>query len=112
MIGLGDGARAVFGLSKTYRSGAQTYVRPIVKPVAGTVIVAIATDPKVEGQEFSVDATTGIVTFVTPPDVGVLITAGFEFDVPARFDTDAIKTSVASFRVGDIPSVPIVEVRQ
>ena len=112
LIGVGDGVTTAFQLKKAYVSGAQSYVRPIVKPVAGTVIVAIATDPKVEGQEFSVDAATGIVTFITPPDVGVLITAGFEFDVPARFDTDAIKTSVASFRVGDIPSVPIVEVRQ
>jgi uncharacterized protein (TIGR02217 family) len=112
LIGVGDGTTTAFQIKKTYLSGAQSYVRPIVKPVAGTVIVAIASDPKVEGQEFSVDATTGLVTFVTPPDIGVLITAGYEFDVPARFDTDAIKTSVASFRAGDIPSVPIVEVRQ
>jgi uncharacterized protein (TIGR02217 family) len=39
------------------------------------------------------------------------ITAGFEFDVPVRFDTDAIQTGVASFRAGDLPSVPVVEVR-
>jgi uncharacterized protein (TIGR02217 family) len=112
LIGVGDGVTTAFQIKKTYVSGAESYVRPIVKPVAGTVIVAIATDPKVEGQEFTVDVTTGIVTFVTPPDIGVLITAGYEFDVPSRFDTDAIKTSVASFRAGDIPSVPIVEVRQ
>jgi uncharacterized protein (TIGR02217 family) len=112
LIGVGDGVTTAFQIKKTYVSGVESYVRPIVKPVAGTVIVAIATDPKVEGQEFSVDAVTGIITFVTPPDIGVLITAGYEFDVPARFDTDAIKTSIASFRAGDIPSVPIVEVRQ
>lgn len=111
LIGVGDGTTVAFQIKKTYHSGTASYVRPIKKPVAGTVIVAIANDPKVEGQEFSVDASTGIVTFVTPPDIGVLITAGYEFDVPARFDTDAIKTSVASFRAGDIPSVPIVEVR-
>jgi uncharacterized protein (TIGR02217 family) len=45
------------------------------------------------------------------PDIGAIVSAGFEFDVPARFDTDRIQTSVASFRAGDVPNVPIVEVR-
>ncbi len=55
--------------------------------------------------------TTGVVTFVTPPDEGVEVYAGFEFDVPVRFDTDRIQTSVASFQAGDVPNVPVVEVR-
>jgi hypothetical protein len=28
-----------------------------------------------------------------------------------RFDIDRIQTSVASFRAGDVPTVPVVEVR-
>lgn len=111
LIGVGDGIAVAFQLKKTYQSGAASYVRPIAKPVVGTVVVAIANDPKVEGLEFSVDAATGIVNFSTPPDIGVLITAGYEFDVPVRFDADVIQTSVASFRAGDVPNVPIVEVR-
>ena len=111
LIGVGDGVTVTFALKKTYLSGSASYVRPIVKPVAGTVIVAVAIDPKVDGLEFSVDATTGSVNFVTPPDIGALITSGYEFDVPVRFDADMIKTSVASFRAGDVPNVPIVEVR-
>lgn len=110
-IGQGDGVRTEFALVKTYRSGLETYVRPIVKPVLGTVRVAIAGDAKVEGVEFTVDPTTGLVAFASPPDIGVRITAGFEFDVPVRFDTDRIQTSVASFKAGDVPSVPVVEVR-
>ncbi len=51
------------------------------------------------------------MTFTDAPDVGVVVTAGFEFDVPVRFDTDRIQTSVASFQAGDVPSVPVVEVR-
>jgi uncharacterized protein (TIGR02217 family) len=43
--------------------------------------------------------------------VGVEVTAGFEFDVPVRFDTDLIQVSVASFQAGDLPAVPVVEVR-
>ena len=110
-IGVGDGVTLQFALSKLYRSGDQTYSRPIVKPVLGTVYVAIANDPKVEGVEFSVDVNAGIITFTVAPDIGAIVSAGFEFDVPARFDADRIQTSVASFRAGDVPNVPIIEVR-
>ncbi len=111
IIGLGDGDRLVFSLAKTYRSGEQSYTRPIVKPVLGTVLVALDGDAKVETLEFSVDTTTGAITFPTPPDPGVRITAGFEFDVPVRFDTDRIQTSVASFKAGEVPNVPVLELR-
>jgi uncharacterized protein (TIGR02217 family) len=110
-IGFGDGVNTVFQLQKTYASGLQTYVRPILKPVAGTVRIALAGDPKIEGQEYSVDIETGKVTFVLAPALGARIQAGFEFDVPVRFDTDVLQTSVASFQAGDVPLVPIVEVR-
>lgn len=111
VIGIGDGLLRSFPLSKTYRSGEETYSRVVTKPVAGTVKVAVARDPKIEGQEFEVDPTLGIVTFDVPPDIGVSVYAGFEFDVPVRFDTDAIMTSVASFNAGEVPDVPVVEIR-
>lgn len=111
LIGTGDGTATVFRLQKSYSSGLQSYVRPILKPVSGTVLVAVAEDPKVESLEFTVDVATGEVTFVVPPDLGTRITAGFEFDVPVRFDADSIQTSVASFQAGDVPTVPIVEIR-
>jgi uncharacterized protein (TIGR02217 family) len=111
VIGTGDGVRTVFQLIKTYRSGQESYSRPIVKPVAGTVLVAVAGDPKVESLEFSVNAGTGEISFTDAPDVGVQVTAGFEFDVAVRFDTDRIQTSVESFRAGEVPTVPVVEVR-
>ncbi|GAB1363702.1 DUF2460 domain-containing protein [Rhodobacter sp.] len=111
IIGTGDGVQRVFQLQKTYRSGQEVYVRPVVKPVAGTVLVAVAQDPKVAGLEFEVDPATGLVTFDTPPALGTEISAGFEFDVPLRFDTDHIQTSVASFQAGDVPAVPVVEIR-
>lgn len=110
-IGTGDGVTTAFQLAKWYRSGEASYLRPISKPVAGSVIVAVANDPKVEGQEFTVDPATGIVTFLSPPDIGAIVSAGFEFDVPVRFDTDRVQTSVAAFRAGELPNVPIIEVR-
>jgi uncharacterized protein (TIGR02217 family) len=111
LIGIGDGVTTVFHLRKTYLSGLQSYVRPILKPVLGTVLVAVAGDPKVESVEFSVDPATGEVTFSLAPDLGTRVTAGFEFDVPVRFDADAIQTSVASFQAGEVPTVPVVEIR-
>ena len=111
LIGTGDGVQRTFPLQKSYRSGAQTYARPVRKPVPGSVVVAIEGDAKVEGVEFSVEFATGEVTFTLPPEAGTRITAGFEFDVPVRFDTDQIQTSIASFNAGDVPKVPVVEVR-
>ncbi len=111
VIAVGDDVTAQFQLMKTYRSGEHAYLRPILKPVQGTVKVGVAGDAMQEGVHFEVDEATGIVTFDHPPNANREITAGFEFDVPERFDTDHIQTSVASFKAGDVPNVPVVEVR-
>lgn len=110
-LGTGDGVTQSFQLVKTYVSGEDSYSRTIRKVVSGTVCAAVASDPKVFGQEFTVDLDTGVVSFLVPPDVGTRVTAGFEFDVPVRFDTDRIQTSLASFQAGEVPSVPVIEVR-
>jgi uncharacterized protein (TIGR02217 family) len=111
LIGTGDGVRTVYPLLKTYRSGGFDYARPIAKPVAGTVRIGVEQDEMQEGVDYEVDLARGLVTFQRPPDIDMSVTAGFEFDVPVRFDTDRIQTSVASFQAGDVPSVPVVEVR-
>ena len=110
-IGLGDGTATQFPLCKTYRSGEFTYSRPITKPVPGSVRVGIEQDVLAEGVDFDIDTTTGVVTFVHAPAEGARIMEGFEFDVPVRFDSDRIATSVASFQAGEVPNVPVVEVR-
>ncbi len=111
VIAVGDGEQTVFGLIKTYQSGPFSYARPISKPVAGSVRVGIEQDELQEGVDYEVDETTGLITFVHPPAETMEIVAGFEFDVPVRFDTDRIHASVASFRAGTVPNVPVVEVR-
>jgi uncharacterized protein (TIGR02217 family) len=111
IIGRGDDQTATFALQKAYASGEGRYVRPIVKPVSGTVRVAVGGVPRGEGVHWSVDPAAGTVTFASPPEAGAEITAGFEFDVPVRFDTDRIQVSVASFRAGEVPAVPVLEVR-
>lgn len=111
VLGEGDGTRTEFQLKKTYRSGEAAYTRDIRKPVLGTVRVGIQGDPQKEGPDFAVDTAIGLVRFQDAPPQGATVTAGFEFDVPVRFDTDSIQTSAASFKAGDIPNVPVIEVR-
>lgn len=111
VLGAGDGGTTVFALAKTYDPFGVAYRRPILKPVAGTVRVAVAGDAKVETVDYALDLGAGHLTFAEPPDVGAAVTAGFEFDVPVRFDTDRIAVSVASFQAGEVPSVPVLEVR-
>lgn len=110
-IGTGDGVATAFQLVKGYASGTQGYARPIVKPVPGKVTIAVGGVAIFEGTDFTVDHATGrVVTQVAPP-AGAAVTAGFEFDVPVRFDTDRITASLAGFAAGEIPSIPVVEVR-
>jgi uncharacterized protein (TIGR02217 family) len=111
VFAIGDGVTLAFPLIKTYASGEGSYERPVTKPVAGTVTVGVQGDLLRESIHFEVDTATGMITFDHPPDEGVEVTAGYEFDVPVRFDTDRIRTSVASFKAGEVPDVPVVEVR-
>ncbi len=111
VIATGDGVTTAFQLTKTYRSGEVSYARPITKPVEGSVRVGISSDELVDTIHYTVDVATGLVSFVNAPEDGETITAGYEFDVPVRFDTPTIQTSVASFQAGDAPSVPVVEIR-
>jgi uncharacterized protein (TIGR02217 family) len=109
-LGTGDGDTETFQLVKRYESGAQAWVRRIVKPVAGTVRVALAGTEALSG--WSVNTTTGFVAFDAAPVAGVLVTAGFEFDVPVRFDTDRLDVTWDLDRLGSIASIPLVEVRR
>ena len=109
-IGTGTGSLKTFQLAKRYTSGAQTWVRSIAKPVAGTVRMALGTVEQMAG--WTLDATTGVITFATAPGSGVIIRAGFEFDVPVRFDSDSLDVTLDVERLGSITSIPLVEIRK
>ena len=112
-IGVGDGVTATFALAKTYGAAYSPYQRPIVKPVGGSVRVAVAGSEVSEGTAFTADGTTGLVTFLAGhvPASGAAITAGFMFDVPVRFDTDYLEVDLSAFAAGAIPKIPLVEIR-
>ena len=110
LIGTGDGTRTAFQLVKRYTSGSQFWVRAITKPVAGSVTIALNGTPQTAG--WTVDTATGTVSFAAPPAAGVTVRAGFEFDVPVRFDSDTLDVTLDIERLGSITSIPLVEIRR
>lgn len=110
VLSAGD-APTDFPLTKTYADSAGSYTRTITHPVPGSVTVALDGVAQTEGADFTVDATSGIVRFTVAPPSNASVTAGFEFDVPVRFDTDTIDVNLSAFEAGEIPSVPVIEVR-
>lgn len=107
-LGRGDGATRQFQLTKTYGAGPDAWARPITKPVAGTVRLAVA-GVELPDSGFAVDATTGKVMLAAAPAMGAALTAGFEFDVPVRFDTDELDIELPAFDAGEAPRIPLIE---
>ena len=114
VIGTGTGALATFQLVKTYGVGLTPWTRTIHKPISNTVRVSVNGVEKTITTQWTVDLTTGIITFTggnIPPN-GHIVRAGFEYNVPVRFDTDELETVVLHTDFGDVPSMPIVELNQ
>jgi uncharacterized protein (TIGR02217 family) len=111
IIGTGDGAMRSFQLIKTYGQDFAPYQRAIVKPVAGSVRVAVA-GVEWDKSTFDIDVTNGLITFRVGhvPPQGAAVTAGFLFDVPVRFDTDYLEIDYAAFGTGGIPKIPLIEI--
>lgn len=118
VIGQGDGLKTEFQLVRRYSFGGQTYARAIAHPVVASVVVAMnaldPASPTLPGGPYawSVDRKTGVVTFNKPPRAGIVITAGFLFDVEVRFEgDDSYDGIVRSWRVSGHADLVFVEVR-
>lgn len=108
-IATGDGERTDFQIVKRYGTGADAYMRPISKPVAGSVRIALDGIEQTSG--YTLDVSTGKVVFDQAPALATEVTAGFLFDVPVRFDTDYLEADLMAFEAGSIPSIPVIEIR-
>jgi uncharacterized protein (TIGR02217 family) len=75
-----------YQLVKNYTVGALTQSREIFKPIAGTILLASGGTELTEGADWTLDASTGIVTLSVPAS-GTLSWGG-EFHVPVRFDSE------------------------
>jgi len=109
IIGAGDGNTTEFQLVKNYISGSSTEIRAIQKPVANTVKIYF--DDVLQNTGFTVDITSGIITFDTAPALDVEIKTDCEFDVPVRFDTDKLSASLDAYGTNSWLEIPIVELR-
>ncbi len=108
LLGTGDGATTQFQLVKTYGSVPVQHRRTINKPVTGSAQVALGGVTQSGG--WTLDSTTGLLTFAVPPASGVAVTAGFAFDVPVRFDTDQLNLTQDDFMT-QRGAIPLIEVR-
>jgi uncharacterized protein (TIGR02217 family) len=113
VIGVGNGVQAAFQLLKLYGAAHAPYQRPIGKPVAGSVRISVGGVEQVEGLAFTCDAASGVVTFLPGhiPAAAVVVRAGFDFDVPVRFDTDYLEVDLSAFAAGSVPRIPLVEIK-
>lgn len=107
-----SGSLLTYQIQKTYVSGSQSVVRTITKPVAGTVSVAL-NGGTVSPSNYTVNTTTGVITFNSTQTNGAAVTAGCEFDVPVQFGAeldDVLQASIDNFDSGDIPDIPLTEI--
>jgi uncharacterized protein (TIGR02217 family) len=111
-LGIGDGSRLRFALVKNYGSGSDAYKRPVRKPVLASLKLAVGGVEKVPGADYSFDDATGEIIFAAAPAGGAAVSAGYQFDVPVRFDAERMSVSLTSFRAGQIPTIPLIEVLQ
>lgn len=110
VIGTGDAIQTTFQLVKTYTSGATTETRTISKPVAGTLSVYFNGTLQ-NAANYTLNTSTGVITFTTAPASGVNITADFEFDLPVRFDTDRLAATLDSYGSYSWQDIPLIEIR-
>lgn len=107
IVGYGDGIKTHFALTKTYEDSVGDYIRRIDYPRVETLRVAVSGAPFITGY----DSTARQIVFDTPPVNGAQITAGFEFDVPVRFDTDQLDLALEAFGAGRAANIPLIEVK-
>lgn len=113
-IGTGDGANDDFQVFKRYTSGSQTYDREITRLVTGSLIVKVNGATKTITTHYTVDVDTGLITFTggNIPTMGQIVSVTCEFDVPVRFDIDKLNVRMQWEDAMEIPSVPIVGLKE
>lgn len=109
-IGVGDGLTKRFNLIKKYAAGtAEEYQRRIYLPVVDSVLVSVN---GVAAGAHTVSRPGGVVEFAVAPGNGVIIRAGFLFDVPVRYESDdSLAGAVKTYLAGGFGSFGLVSVK-
>jgi uncharacterized protein (TIGR02217 family) len=110
--GLAVAATLAYQMFKNYLGSPNSYQQIIQKPIGSTIKVYNNGVLQTLTTDYTIDATTGIVTFVSQPTIGHTLTWTGAFDVPARFDFDMPDLGIdASGAYFNWNSLRIVEVR-
>lgn len=105
--------QTVFQLVQRITDNGTTVIRPVTKPVSGTVTIGVnglLADPG----DYTIDYNLGTLTFMVGLTAGDTVTWGGEFDTHCRFGIEAdslLSATFDDFSSGSITNVPIVEVR-
>jgi len=108
-VGTGTGSTLQFPLVKRYTNGSYYYARKITRPVSASVVVSTNESPQ---RSYSVNYSTGVITFTSAPGAGATVYAYGEYDIPVRFDQDELDITGVFDGVQHIPSIRIVEVKE
>lgn len=120
VIGVTDASTLTFPLFKRYTSGSISYDRTLTKPLGNggqawingvSQVVSYSGTPATT--EVDINPLTGVITLGATHAAtnGLNIEIQTEFDVPVRFDTDQLNTTLETFDAGRTPDLSIVEVR-
>jgi uncharacterized protein (TIGR02217 family) len=108
IIAVATAGQTEFQLIKTYTAGVLSRAVDILKPVPGTLMLAVNEEPVVAG--WSLNTANGLILFEAGLNEGDVLTGGYEFDLPCRFGTDYLPRRFKSYLNGEV-SVPIVAYR-
>ena len=109
----GDGSTSTRQIFKRYTvpSGA-THDRNLHRIINGSLTVLVNGVVQTETTHYTVDYSTGVITFVSPPGNGLAIEIACEFDILVRFDSDRLPIAMETFEAGEIPPITIVEIKE
>lgn len=107
LLGVGDGLRADFPLTKSY-GNAEPQVRPITRPRVETLLVSIG---GVASTAWTLGP-KGMLRLAAAPPPGAEVRVGFLFEVPVRFAEDRLDIASVNFAAGEAPSIPLIELRE
>lgn len=117
----GDSATTVFQLQREYVFGgyqgsagaSEKSTRKITRPISGSVQIWESTNSGGTWTQlmsgWTVDTTTGLVTFSSAPATGTWIKGVFQFHVPVRFTQDTMEMMMEGI-IGGAPDIELVEI--
>ena len=111
-LGTGDGVNLLFPLLKELRTARRLaaprrHSRWPPRCAARSMGAELAATA-----DFTVNSEDGEISILAHavPAPGAVVTAGYEFDIPVRFDSDEISINLAAFQAGEIPSLHLLEI--